>query len=57
MKFILSILLASASAIKLHDYDKGLMTNLGGAPSLNDEFKKRKAELLEAKETRLENSW
>ena len=39
MKLILSILLVSANAIKLHTaYDKGLMTELGGAPSLNDEF-------------------
>ena len=38
MKLFVSILLASTNAIKLHDYDKGLMTELGGAPSLNNEF-------------------
>ena len=38
MKLLFSVLLASANAIKLHDYDKGMMTELGGAPSLNNEF-------------------
>merc|ERR1712167_393436 len=56
MKIFISILLASTSAIKLH-YDKDFMTLLSGAPSLNDEFKARKAELLEAKENRLETAW